>query len=123
MTTEPATLLTRDGRRAEALADVVRVSGPGRLVRAGVPVLGGLVLGAATLPIPGLHFFAPWFLPLLGLGMGWYLAGVRARVASASGPCPACGGPVDAGDLGGIGAEPVWLRCDGCGVPLELRLS
>ncbi|MEZ4241738.1 MAG: hypothetical protein R3F59_37440 [Myxococcota bacterium] len=121
-TTEPMILRTRDGSETRASGEVARVSGTGRMIRAGVPVAGGLVLGAITLPIPGLHFFAPWFLPLLGIGMGVYLSKVKANVAHMEGPCPKCGARVSADGLGSLGADPVWLRCDTCGAPLELRL-
>jgi hypothetical protein len=119
---EGVTLRMRDGRESQAQAEVQRVSPGARAVRVAVPVVGGLVLGAVTLPIPGLHFFAPWFLPLLGISMGVYLSRVSARVARISGPCPSCGAQVEATGLGSVGAEAVWLKCDACGAPLELRV-
>jgi hypothetical protein len=115
-------LRTRDGRESRADAVVVRVSPTARALRVGVPMVAGLTFGALALPVPGLHLFAPWFLPLLGIVMGTYLARVSATVARVGGPCPRCDARIDATGLGSIGAEPVWLKCDACGTPVELRV-
>lgn len=118
-----ALLRAHDGKESEVLAEIAQISSGARAARTLVPIAAGVLFGAMFLPVPGLHFFAPWALPLLGLGIGLYMSRVRASVSRVSGPCPRCGAQVEAADLGSVGADPVWLRCPGCGAPLELRVE
>ena len=122
MPTEAATLWTRRGEQGTARAEVVRFSRARRYAAAGGSVLFGLGLGVATLPFPLLHLVLPWLLPIFGVLGAIAILRVRARVAGLSGACPACRAAVDAVDLGALDGEPIWLKCPGCGQPLELRV-
>lgn len=121
MPEEGATLTPRRGEPVPARVQVERLSDGQRLSRA-LPVgIGGTVLGLATIPVPGLHFVAPWLVPLLSIGAARYLYNRRATVGAVTGTCPACQGDVAAN--GGAWEEPMWVRCSACNAPLELKLE
>jgi hypothetical protein len=122
MPIEPATLRTRRGEQGAARADVIRYGAARRYGAAGGSLLFGLALGMATLPFPLIHFVLPWLLPVFGLIGALAILRVRGRIAAVSGACPGCGAAVQATDPGTSDGEPVWLKCPGCGSPLELIL-
>lgn len=122
MSDAPATLVARDGSTSAIRAELVTFGRSARWARAGGAVLAGIALGIVLIPVPPMHLVAPWLMPLLGLGLAAYLLGIRARIASIRGPCPRCAAEVAATELGSVGSEPVWVRCSGCGAPLEVRL-
>lgn len=114
---------TRAGALGGGRAEVVRHRRAARLAAGAVIAVVGIVVGGATLPVPGVHLFAPWAVPLLALGVAAYVARVRARVDDVRGPCPACGFAVEERRLGTVAGEALWIRCGACGVPIELVLS
>ncbi|MCO4747109.1 MAG: hypothetical protein KC912_20095 [Proteobacteria bacterium] len=119
MARESITLETRDKRTVEGTAEVSR-SDPGtRLAKFFGFAIGGFVAGMATIPVPGLHFVAPWALPILGLAVGGYLYSRTAVIQAVQGTCPDCDTTFDAPG-GPLGADDVWVRCSSCSIPLKV---
>jgi len=116
---EPAVLRHRDGRTVAATARVRRYSTTRRGITAAAILLVAFTVGPATIIIPGVHFVAPWLIPLLGIGIALYLYRRKLVVFSVSGPCPDCGVDMSIDDCGSVGNDPLWLRCSGCNTPLE----
>ena len=114
-------LRTRDGRQIEADAVIKRYGGATRALRGGGTVLIFFALGAMTIPVPGVHLVMPWFLPLLGLGIGGYVSQVSIWVGEVTGDCPDCSKAMVIEKSGAVAEdEALWLRCPHCKVPLEL---
>jgi len=114
-------LRTRDGRQIEVDAEIKRYGGGARLLRGGATVLAFFVLGALFIPVPGVHLVLPWFLPLLGLGIGAYIARVSLSVGEVKGECPDCDKAMQIEKSGSVAEdEALWLRCPHCQVPMEL---
>ncbi len=98
-----------------------RLSSLSRALRAGAFLLGGLLGGALSLPIPLAHLVLPWLLPIVG-AVGAVLAFQgRGRVTEVVGTCVDCGAPFTAD--GGPLEEPLWIRCPACNVPLRVQLG
>ena len=111
---------TRDRRVIEGTADVERRGMASRILRGGGIALVGIGLGAASLPVPGLHFVAPPALSLLGLGIGAYVARQSVIVGTVRATCPDCGAAIEA--HGGTASEDVWIRCPACTLPLRVEV-
>jgi hypothetical protein len=122
MATEACELQGRGGARSVGTAETTRYAAGPRALRSAGVALGGLVMGAMMLPIPGLHLMSPIF-PLGTFAVAIYLWGVRLRVEAVEGPCPGCGAPVRASGLGPIGREDLWIRCDGCGAGIVVAID
>ena len=124
MATETITLLTRDKREVEGTAEVHRIGSATRLGQLVGCVVGGVLAGLATLPIPGVHFVGPWALPLAGLVVGGYLYGRTGTVATVNGTCPGCEQEFTAGG-GSLGNDDLWVRCttSGCETPMQVVIS
>lgn len=120
MPAEPFELRTRRGVVSVATAAVERTSDVVRYGRAAVICVIGVVLGACTLVIPMVHFFAPWGLPLLSAGLAAYTLSLRGNIHSVEGPCPACSRTVVLGAQGALSSEPIWILCPHCKEPLAL---
>ncbi len=120
MSAERAIVRSRDGRETEVSADIRRY-GAGRRAGTAAAVFGtAVVLGASSIVVPGVHFVAPWLLPLLGGGIALYLYNRVAVVDRVRGPCPSCGEAFCIEERGALGNDPLWLRCPHCGAPMEL---
>lgn len=121
MATETLTLRTRDKREVEATAEVHRILHATRMGQLVGCVVGGIVAGLATLPIPGVHFVGPWALPLGGLVVGGYLYGRTGTVSGISATCPGCDQSFTA-EGGSLGNDNVWVRCgtSGCDTPMQV---
>lgn len=123
MATETLRLRTRDGREITGRAEVARVGASARLVRGGGLALGGLLLGGASIFVPGVHLISTWLIPLLAFGVAAYVVRIRARVGVVELTCPACGAEGRTEPVGALADEAVWIRCPSCAVPLELLLG
>ena len=122
MATETVTLKTRDKREVEGTAEVTRINPASRtMYMFGFPV-AGLVLGLMTIPIPGVHFVAPWALPLMGLIVGGYLAGRTGVVSDVKATCPDCEESF-VGEGGSLGNDALYVRCSACNTPLEVVIA
>lgn len=115
---EPVTIEDRDKQTAEGTADIARYGSSKRLVTALGVAIGGTVLGLCTIVIPGVHFVAPWLLPLLSIGIAFYLYGRKGVCAGVQVDCPACKASIEA--EGGPWEEPMWVRCPECQAPLKV---
>jgi len=121
MSQEKAQLRTRDDRIVEVSAIVKRYGTASRLLRGGGTVLVFGLLGLLTIPVPGVHLVMPWFLPLLGLGLGAYIARVSLYVGEVRGTCPDCSAEMVIEKSGAVARdEALWLRCPQCTLPMEL---
>ncbi|TNE85143.1 MAG: hypothetical protein EP330_27470 [Deltaproteobacteria bacterium] len=119
MASESIILRTRDKREVEGTAEVHRTNPASRTAyMVGFPV-AGLILGIPTIFIPGVHFVAPWALPLAGLVVGGYMAGRTGVVSDVKGTCPECGEAFTA-EGGSLGNDTLYVRCTGCKTPLEV---
>ncbi|MCB9693953.1 MAG: hypothetical protein H6736_19265 [Alphaproteobacteria bacterium] len=118
---EEVTLEARKGGSGPATADIDRFSGGQRLMKALPIALGGLLLGAGSIVIPGVHLISTWAIPLLGFGIAWYYYSRVGAVGSVEGSCPACGEGMVA--EGGPWEDPMWVRCPKCNEPLQVKLS
>jgi DNA-directed RNA polymerase subunit RPC12/RpoP len=119
---EAIVLRARDGSLAEGAASVTRWSGAQRGARAGVIAVSGFLVGAVTIPIPMVHFIAPWLAWLVTLGLTLYVAQMSSRIDRVEGRCAKCGAEIRAGPFGNSSAEePLWVRCPSCTIPLEVR--
>ncbi len=121
MALEKAQLRTRDGRQIDVEAEVKRYGGGARALRGGGTVLAFFIAGLLTIPVPGVHLVMPWFLPLLGMGIGAYIGRVSLSVGEVTGECPDCHMHMTIAKSGSVAEdEALWLRCPHCKVPLEL---
>ncbi|MCB9675951.1 MAG: hypothetical protein H6737_12585 [Alphaproteobacteria bacterium] len=118
---ESVSLKAREGGTGQGEADVVRFSNGQRLSKAVPIAIGGFVLGAASIVIPGVHLISTWAIPLLSLGIAWYFFGKRGSVRRVTGTCPACGEAMDA--EGGDWEDPMYVRCDKCEKPIQVLLA
>jgi hypothetical protein len=91
-----------------------------RLTRSLPIFVGSVILGAATIIVPGVHLISTWFIPLLGSGIALYVFRVHARIGTIDGRCPSC--EAEFSQNGGPYEDPMWIRCPSCSVPLELVL-
>ena len=122
MAIETVILAQRQGEPVQGTAEVTRYGAGARAARAWGLAIGGTVLGAASILVPGLHFVSTWLLPMLAIGLALYVVRIRARVGGITGVCPRCGEPMNVDSPGAVADEAVWVRCDQCMHPLELRL-
>jgi len=121
MADEKTQLRTRDGRFIDADAYVKHYGAGARILRGGGTVVGFVCLGAFSILIPGVHLVLPWFLPLLGLGLGAYIARVSLYVGEVRGTCPDCDTDMVIEKSGAVAKdEALWLRCPHCTLPMEL---
>ena len=118
---EDITLEDREGQSAGATALVDRYSSGARLGKGVGIAVGGLVLGAATIVIPGVHLISTWAIPLLAFGIAWYFYNKLGAVTEVQGTCPSCGASMQS--EGGAWEDPMWVRCSGCNTPLQVKLS
>ena len=123
MATEAIRLRARGGAVGPGEAEVVRYGAARRLVHAATVLGAGGTIGLGTVLIPVVHLIAPWAVLLLAGAVAAYVARVGAWVGAVRGRCPACAAAVAEPALGTVGGEAVWLRCAGCGGPLELLLE
>ena len=93
-----------------------------RALRAGGLFVGGVLLGAAFIPVPGIHLIAPWLIPLLALFIALYVNRIVAMVGTVEGTCPSCDAAMSI-DGGPVSDEALWLRCPSCRTPLEFLLE
>ena len=101
-------------------AEITRIPQATRLLKGGGIAVVGILLGPATIWMPGVHMVSTWLLPLLGIGIGFYVYRIEMKLGTITGTCPSCtqrfeieGGTVD---------EPMWLRCNHCQHPLEFLI-
>jgi hypothetical protein len=118
---ESALLIKRDGTESPCNAEIHRYAQPTRLLRAGVVAGGFLLAGAASIVIPTVHLLSTWLLPLIGFGIAYYVYKVETKVGAVSGNCPDCAADIQIDSAGTIDADPLWLRCGTCNLPLEFR--
>jgi len=121
MVTEAIRLHTRDHRVVEGQADVVRRGRAGRLARALLLAVAGLLLGAAFIVVPILHLFTTWIFPMLGIGLGVWVYRIAIVVKEVRATCPDCGEAMRVR----VGAleEYHWIRCPSCATPLRLEVG
>jgi hypothetical protein len=114
-------LEARDGSVVEGTADVVRYTDGQRLARA-LPIgVGGTILGLCTIVIPGLHFVSTWLIPLLSIGTAVYFYNRKGLLGDTHATCPSCGAEMVA--EGGPWEDPMYVRCNHCSTPLEVKLA
>lgn len=119
---EPIVLRARHGAQTEGTAVITRWSGLTRAARAIAIAVAGLLIGMASIIVPGLHLVSTWLIPLLSLGIAWYVLQIRSRIERVEGLCPSCGASVAAGPFGAAADdEPLWVRCPSCTIPLEVQ--
>lgn len=119
---EPIALIGPDGARAPARGLVYRHGPAGRWSKAVAFVVGGLVLGAGCIIVPGLHLITTWGLPLLGLLLGLRAYRCVAEVHEIEGVCPACGEAV--GPHGGrVTGEPLTTTCPRCTAAIRVEVN
>ncbi len=118
---EEVILRARSGEHGPARAAVRRFNGGQRIGKAVPFAAGGVLLGAGSVVIPGVHLISTWALPLLGFGLAWYMYSRVGAVDAVEGDCPACGEAMRA--EGGPWEEPMWVRCGRCNVPLQVELQ
>lgn len=118
---EDVTLKSRDGNTSPGTAEVARYSSGQRLGKALPIAIGGTLLGAATIVIPGVHLISTWAIPLLAIGIAWYFFSKLGAVDGVQGACPACGEAMNA--EGGPWEDPMWVRCNHCNQPIEVKLA
>lgn len=118
---EDITLEDRDGNSSPGKAVVHRYSTGQRLGKSVPIAVGGVLLGAASIVIPGVHLISTWAIPLLSFGIAWYFFSRIGAVEAVEGTCPACGASM--GSDGGPWEDPMWVRCDQCNKPLQVKLS
>ena len=123
MATETVTLAQREGEPVSGTAEVTRYSAAARAARAWGLAIAGIVIGAASIVVPGVHLISTWLIPLLAIGLALYVRRIRARVGLINATCPSCGEPMSIESPGAVADEAVWVRCDKCTHPLELRLN
>ncbi len=119
MEMERATLRTREGVTTEVSAEVKRYSAAWRGGVSTAVFFSCLIVGIASILVPGVHFVAPWLLPLLGAGVAYYLFNRVAVVVGARGVCPSCEREMAIDEGGALGNDPLWMRCPHCKTPME----
>lgn len=119
---ERATLRMRDGATREGEAWVRRYGATFRTVTAVVILVTSLAIAAFSVVIPGVHFVAPWLVPMVGGGAAWFFFRREVVVDEVRGACPACAAAIAIERPGSLGDEPLWLRCPGCKAPVELLI-
>lgn len=120
MPTEAITLKHRDGRTAEAQAGIRRYSAGSRATKAGIILAICFTVGPATIVVPGVHFVAPWALPLMGLFIATYIYRRTAVIDVVDGTCIECGKTMHVEDKQPVGNETLYFRCNHCQTPHEL---
>ena len=115
---EQVTIEDRNKQQAEGTAEIHRFGPSQRLMKALAVGVGGTIVGLCTIVIPGVHFVAPWLLPLLSIGIAFYLYGRKGTCDSVKTTCPACSASIEA--EGGPWEEPMWVRCPECEAPLQV---
>ena len=120
MSTEAITLKHRDGRTVEAQATVRRYSAGSRTTKAAIILAICFTVGPATIVIPGVHFVAPWALPLMGIFIATYIYRRTAVIDVVEGTCPDCDAAMRIEESQPVGNETLYFRCPSCQTPLEL---
>ena len=120
---ERATLRHRDGRTAEVEADVRRYSAGRRTGTAAAILAVAFIVGPSTIVVPGVHFVAPWLVPLLGIGVALYIYRRVMIVDEVRGDCIDCGQAMRITEGGSVGNDPLWVRCPHCNTPMEFVSS
>ena len=115
---EEAVLRLRDGTEGTCQAEVTRYSSAGAAMRAAPIAIGGIVLGAASIVIPGVHLISTWLLPLIGVGVAFFVFRVRTVVGRVDATCPSCSKPFSVEKAGTIDDDALWIRCPHCNSPL-----
>ena len=123
MSAETATLKLRDGRTIEVRADIRRYGAGSRAAKAGIIVVIAFVLGASSIMVPGVHFIAPWLVPILGLVIAGYIYNRVLIVDGVRGTCPDCDMAMDIKEGGSVGNDALYLRCPSCNIPLEFVVA
>ena len=101
-----------------AVQVVINTLSPGaRARRAGLALLGGVVVAALVIPIPLIHLVGIPLALLGGIGLAIRLGTTRETLRSVTGPCPRCAHTQDF--FVGIGVFPFQLpkdlSCEKCG--------
>jgi hypothetical protein len=123
MAKETATLKHRDGRTIQVEADVRRYSAGSRTTKAAIIVAVAFLLGASSIIVPGVHFIAPWLVPILGIATAVYLYKRVMIVDRVQGICPDCDKAMAIDEGGSVGNDPLYLRCPHCKTPLEFMVE
>ena len=96
-----------------------------RAIRAGVVLVGALLMAAALIPIPIIHLVGIPLVLVIGIAVALRQFRSVARLAPMRIPCPKCGEPNLVG--GGLGYRtrtgPVDRNCESCRRPLQLRFA
>jgi hypothetical protein len=90
MPREATIVRTRDRVEAPVSVEITRYNLAIRLTRSLPIFVGSVILGAATIIVPGVHLISTWFIPLLGSGIALYVFRVHARIGTIDGRCPSC---------------------------------
>jgi hypothetical protein len=122
MAPEAVILRARTREEGEGTAEIVRSTAQTRLGKAIGLALGGVLFGALTLPIPILHWVAPWLLPLMGFALAWFVYTQGPRISGVAGTCPKCDGSFTSPETGHHGDD-FWVRCSSCNEPLHPVLT
>ena len=122
MATEAITLQHRDGRVVEAQAEISRYSTASRTTKALLVLAVAFTVGPATIVVPGVHFVAPWAVPLLGIFIAMYLYRRTMVIHRVEGTCPDCNAAMHIEDKQPVGNDTLYFRCPECSTPLELML-
>ena len=118
---ESVQLAARGGGETVGNTEVTRFSSGRRMGQAAGIAVGGILLGAATIVIPGVHLISTWAIPLLSFGIAAYLFSRRGVIGAVTGECPSCHQQMNS--PGGAWEDPMWVRCNQCEAPVEVKLS
>ncbi len=119
MSEERVILRSGEDGTTEAVAELVRYRPAARRWRAAAFIGGGLLLGFSCSIVPGPHMLVTvWLLPLAGIWLGMRALRTEVKLVHLTGPCPACGKPLElfGGSIDGA------RECRRCRSSIELAL-
>lgn len=113
---------TDTGKSSDGVGTWVEHDASKRGPKAAGFALGGLVLGACALPIPGVHLIATWALPLLGFFFAYRAWSTATELVRIKTTCPGCEAAVElpGGQYSGGAMDE---QCPDCMRPLTLETT
>lgn len=107
------TFQTPGGQPTRGVAEATEYGAIQRRNRMIVFIVVGFLAGTFCIIVPGPHMLGAWIPPVLGVWLGVRARSTRAKVFSASGPCPACEKETQ-WPGGSVTASPLEVPCPKC---------
>ncbi len=119
-TQEEVTLESQSGGATRAIAgEVVRRSNAVRGMMVAAYCLGGVLLMAPCILIPGPHMVLALGVPVVAVILAMRVWKRRELYFDIEGPCPACNAPIKLN--GGLLSDRAWQVCPECSASLTVR--